>query len=351
VWEFLQKALSNLGAPFASWKAFWFAILGGPRALTELSSRTGWPYLLSSLLIAWVIFRSTKRIHGHESFVRFMFPHDIWGHPSAVADYKYAAVSLCTRFLFVLPLASGLSYVVYESLRQVLPVIPGQWVTNPIARGVLLSVALVVIADLAFFISHYLMHQIPLLWQFHELHHSAQVLTPVTVYRTHPVEDLMNNGVTAVVAAIAGIFYGSLSGRECDLLTVFGVNGIFMLFYLFAYQLRHSHVWLSYGPVLNRLLISPAQHQIHHSVDPKHWNKNYGNILAVWDLLFNSLYVPRHRETLQFGVPGLDAREFATVPRMYFRPFVKAGRVVAATFGRSGQRYKGQGERKSLGDE
>jgi sterol desaturase/sphingolipid hydroxylase (fatty acid hydroxylase superfamily) len=69
--------------------------------------------------------------------------------------------------------------------------------------------------------------------------------------------------------------------------------------------LQHSHVWLSYGPILEHLLISPAQHQIHHSRLDAHHGRNFGTTLALWDWLFGTLYVIRGREDLSFGLDGV----------------------------------------------
>ena len=324
-----EKALQYFGAPFHSWQSFWLAVSAAPHAFLDLNSKTAWPYFVSSLLIAWIIFRRTKHIHGCKSFFAFMFPRDIYQHRSAVTDYKFVAFELSTRLLFTAPFISAASYAIYKALHLVLPSVPGVWIANPLARGIAVSIAGVVVMDFGFFVSHYLMHRLTVLWQFHELHHSAEVLTPITVYRVHPVEELVGGLVGAVVGAIVGVLYGSAFRRETDILTIFGVNVIILGFFLFGNTLRHSHIWLSYGPVMSRLFISPAQHQIHHSTDPKHWNKNFGYIFAIWDLFCKTLYVPQHRETLQFGVPGCDAADFATVPRMYLLPFKKAGHVLA----------------------
>jgi len=329
----LEKASQYFGAPFHSWQSFWFAVSAAPSAFLDLGSKTGWPYFLSSLLIAWVIFRRTKDVHGCKSFFAFMFPRDIYRHRSAVADYKFVAFELSTKLLFTAPFISAASYAIYKGLHLVLPSVPGVWIANPLARGIAVSIAGVVVMDFGFFVSHYLMHRIPALWQFHELHHSAEVLTPITIYRVHPVEELVSGLVAAMVGAIVGVLYGSAFRRETDILTIFGVNVIILGYFLFGNTLRHSHIWLSYGPVMSRLFISPAQHQIHHSMDPKHWNKNFGYIFAFWDLFSKTLYVPEHQETLQFGVPGTDAADFSTVPRMYLLPFKKAGRVLATGVG------------------
>jgi sterol desaturase/sphingolipid hydroxylase (fatty acid hydroxylase superfamily) len=48
--------------------------------------------------------------------------------------------------------------------------------------------------------------------------------------------------------------------------------------------------------------VSPAHHQVHHSSNPKHFNKNFGSCLALWDWMFGTLYVPgKEREPLTFG--------------------------------------------------
>ena len=54
-------------------------------------------------------------------------------------------------------------------------------------------------------------------------------------------------------------------------------------------NLRHSHVWITYGRIMERLLISPAQHQIHHSKNKVHFDRNFGVVLAIWDGMFGTL--------------------------------------------------------------
>jgi sterol desaturase/sphingolipid hydroxylase (fatty acid hydroxylase superfamily) len=54
--------------------------------------------------------------------------------------------------------------------------------------------------------------------------------------------------------------------------------------------------------VLEHILISPAQHHIHHSIERKHYNKNYGEVFAIWDLMFGTLYVLKGYEKLSFGL-------------------------------------------------
>jgi hypothetical protein len=107
---------------------------------------------------------------------------------------------------------------------------------------------------------------------------------------------------------------------------VLGLNALVFAYYLAGYNLRHSSVWLSYGRAMEQVLISPAQHQIHHSSDPRHADRNFGFIFACWDGLFGTLYVPQGRETLTFGITGGEAREFDSIRRLYFLPLARCAR-------------------------
>ena len=330
---FLGKVLSDLLAPFSSWQSVLASGAGVLTAVTTLTSKTAWLYLLTSLTVAWLVYRGRRRQQPNAaagSFVQFVCPGDVYRQRSAIVDYKFVAVDLTIKGLVYTPFMSGFSWLIYKYLHPVFAGFVAVDVSSAsiITRSILLTVLALLMADFGFFFAHYLMHRIPVLWHFHEVHHSAEVLTPVTVYRVHPVEEIVNGTVGAVVSALGAATYAAIAGRDVSPVSLFGVNVLTFGFLLFAFQLRHSHVWLSYGPVLSRILISPAQHQIHHSRDSRHWGKNFGFVLAVWDLMFRSLYVPRTREVIHFGTET-DPAHFSTVPKLYFLPFRKAAADLA----------------------
>ena len=65
------------------------------------------------------------------------------------------------------------------------------------------------------------------------------------------------------------------------------------MFFIYVYvHLQHSQVWIAFTGWLGRLFMSPAHHQIHHSSNPAHFNKNLGSCLALWDWMFGTLHVP-----------------------------------------------------------
>jgi sterol desaturase/sphingolipid hydroxylase (fatty acid hydroxylase superfamily) len=323
---FLQRSLAYFAPPFSSWRAFGRALASQLIAFNDLNAPQAWPYLLAGLLLGWLVYRRYEAQDHRDGFWRFMFPGELYRHRSAVADYKFVALDMATRAFVVAPLVSGIGWGLYKALQSLLPSVQPHSIANPIARGVLASIIALLIVDFVYYLAHYLMHHIPLLWHFHEVHHSAEVLTLVTAYRVHPLERLLNGIIVSLFTALAAIFYSVAFDREAHFLDLYGANVIFVFVSMLGIPLRHSHVWLSYGPIGNQILISPAQHQIHHSKDPKHWDKNYGLNFAFWDRMFGTLYVPRQRETIEFGVPDSDPADFSTVARLYLLPFAKAGR-------------------------
>ena len=79
---------------------------------------------------------------------------------------------------------------------------------------------------------------------------------------------------------------------------------------------------------MGKLFQSPAHHQVHHSTDPRHFDKNLGFALAVWDWLFGTLHIPaREREVNHYGVGG-EYEDYATATRSLVRPFAKAGQTL-----------------------
>jgi predicted lipoprotein len=106
------------------------------------------------------------------------------------------------------------------------------------------------------------------------------------------------------------------------------VDAIGFAWTLLGANLRHSHVWLSYGPRMERILLSPAQHQVHHSVDPRHYDRNYGTILSLWDWLGGSLYLTREREQLRFGLSAQDANHGPSAWAAVVSPIWAAARLL-----------------------
>ena len=282
-----------------------------------------WPFLLSGLLVAVLVFSSAHgwRLASLAEFRRRYLGKAIWAHPSARADYVYYLANSALYALIVAPLVvagASVANAVEGMLRQLCgplttPLLgPG---TGRLAYTLLFFLAY----DFGRFLAHNLLHEVPLLWQFHRLHHSAQVLTPLTTFRAHPVElFLMSSVPNLATGSLSGVAW-YLSGGEIGFYTFLGLHVLMVAFNAIA-NLRHWQVWISFGPVLNRWLISPAHHQIHHSLAPHHMGRNRGFELAIWDRMLGTLCVPEVEETYEFGLGDGSDGEWHSLGRMYGWP-------------------------------
>ena len=226
-----------------------------------------------------------------------MLPSSIWGHPSHLIDLQLFILGRILAALGILG-SIALTTLVAAGVSGLVPALLPPNTLGPVALAFLLWLP----SDFALYWTHRLYHRWSVIWPLHAVHHSAEVMTPFTTYRQHPLSLLLTGWA---VAGFVGLCQGLLLGGVAQDLAVSEVAGI-NLFIVLANAglaaLHHSHVWLSYGPVLERIFISPAQHQIHHSTDPAHYGKNLGNSLAVWDWMFGTLYVIRGSEKVTFGL-------------------------------------------------
>jgi creatinine amidohydrolase/Fe(II)-dependent formamide hydrolase-like protein/sterol desaturase/sphingolipid hydroxylase (fatty acid hydroxylase superfamily) len=294
-----------------------------------ISDRLYWVYLVTAFTIAFFLYIVHKQDYEQAGIgtLDFIFPKHIVFHRSAINDYLYFYTGMLLQSAFIAALFSSLVVVVSNWVETCLIGLnggivdfKGRWTGKYAVLSATLFLAL--IADFALFFSHYLQHKIPWLWEFHKVHHTAEVMTPITVYRMHPVDNILAFGMGGLLSGAALGCIHFLMGDQVVLYNVGGTDIILILFYLAGYNLRHSHVWWSWGPVLSRIFISPAQHQIHHSDAPRHFDKNMGFTFAIWDGLFGTLYVPKEKEVLTFGLGPKENEKFSTFWSLYLMPFI-----------------------------
>lgn len=288
-----------------------------------------WLFLATTLALAWVAWRLHYRAtHGRGplSFFAFLFPRAIYRHPSTWTDVQLVVVNQIFSPLSMTLGALATGLLASTTTHGLALVAPGHdpdfsWGFWPILA---FTLALALVSDFATYVVHRLHHTVPALWELHKVHHSAEVMSPLTIFRKHPLFDLAARGLkAALLGPLQGLVFFAFGG-PVDALVAFGANLVFSVFHMMGAGLRHSHVWLSYGPLLERLVISPAQHQIHHSRARRHWDRNFGQMFAVWDWMFGTLYVPKEHETLEFGVDDAPAREFSGLRGGLLRPIARA---------------------------
>lgn len=279
-------------------------------------------YVATALLIGLVWLRWQGQTF--KAALTAMLSRDIWLSTSARADY---AIVLINRALFLLlsPLLLGQLAVATWLYFQLFD----HYGLPPAAGTLLPDWAVVASFTLCFFLLddfaryylHRLLHRWPVLWAFHKMHHSARVLTPLTVLRTHPVEGLLFSLRSVLVQGLSIGLFKFFFASQVDLYTVLGVNVIVFAFNVAGSNLRHSHVPIHYWPWLEKILISPAQHQIHHSAEMRHFDTNFGAVLAIWDRMGGSLHRSEPGVVLNFGLSKHQEPAEQRMSVLYLQPF------------------------------
>jgi sterol desaturase/sphingolipid hydroxylase (fatty acid hydroxylase superfamily) len=285
--------------------------------------------LISALCIA-VVFLLVRRRRDKKRITlrvlrRALFPRWL-RRASFRADVGFLLLNvLATGLLFGWAMVSSgfISHRVSDALTALFGVLPKTGL-NELTSKSIVTVFLFLAYELGYWVDHYLSHRIPLLWDFHKVHHTAEVLSPLTNFRVHPVDSI-------VFANILGVFIGVTSGVSSYVqlgsgFEVGGQNLILVAFFFVTVHLQHSHLWIATTGLLGRVVLSPAHHQIHHSDNPIHFNKNFGSCLSVWDWLFGTLHMPeRQRERLTFGVESRTRAHHTAIGGLVI-PFVRASR-------------------------
>lgn len=161
------------------------------------------------------------------------------------------------------------------------------WPTD--SNIVLQVVAVFLIADFGRYWEHRLLHRVPVLWKFHALHHSAEKLTILKTYRNHFIERCFQSLMSFGPLVLLGV--------PPTLILVYSVPNIFLGLF------SHSNVDLRLG-FLEYVINGPGAHRLHHSLDLKEGNTNYGSAIVIWDRLFGTYSCPvGHPGPAKLGIP------------------------------------------------
>lgn len=298
--------------------------------LTDPRKRVYLGYLVAALFIGGCWLFARYRL-SPLALLRHLLSPKVWWSQSARADYKLLLINKALM-LGIAPLLIGkvaLATLIFQSLYELVGQRPLPGTLLPAwAVPVAFTLFLFLLDDFARYYLHRLMHRWPVLWAFHKVHHSARTMTPFTVLRTHPVEGVLFTLRSIFVQATSIGLFLFLFGDQVDLVTVLGVNIAVFAFNVAGSNLRHSHVAIYYWRWLEHLLISPAQHQIHHSTRPRHFDRNFGAVLAIWDWIGGSLHLSEPDTKLTFGVSTRVLVDEHSLKTLYLTPFIEALRAL-----------------------
>ncbi|HEY9605210.1 MAG TPA: sterol desaturase family protein, partial [Allocoleopsis sp.] len=154
---------------------------------------------------------------------------------------------------------------------------------------------------------HVLMHQLPLGWRFHRVHHSDQTLNISTAYRLHPFETLLSY--------IPLVF----------LIWLFGMNPVYVGIYEIVFSLElifhHSNyaLPLKLDRFLSYFVITPNMHRVHHSQIVEETDSNFGSLFSIWDWVFATRRYHRNTRSIKLGL--IEERRQLNIVDLLTLPF------------------------------
>jgi sterol desaturase/sphingolipid hydroxylase (fatty acid hydroxylase superfamily) len=211
--------------------------------------------------------------------------------------YRQDVLYTVLNATLVVPLVVALSLSFAEVVSKSLP-----WIIVPhyefLPRWLVMALIFVAM-DACNWSAHLANHKVRMLWRFHELHHSQEDMSVLTVFRTHPLIH-----VSYLITLIPGIV----------LIANGAITTTFLVVYAAVVAFEHSNTNLSFGP-LNRVFCSPNYHRIHHRVEGRQ-DVNLGFALTIWDQLSGRAVFPT-KETIRIdtGLPGRPLAVEQSAPR------------------------------------
>lgn len=220
------------------------------------------------------------------------------GRNLAVAGLAAAALQV-----FEQPIANPLTKLVERENLGLLKI-----VRLPKFLETILAVALM---DYTLYVWHVLTHRVPFLWRFHLVHHIDLDLDASTAIRFHFGELIISVAWRAAQILVIGISPASFAAWQ--------------LFLFPSILFHHSNVKLPIDleKKLNRFIITPRLHGIHHSIVRAETDSNWSSGLTVWDFLHGTLKTDVPQDEIIIGVPAYQNPSEVTLPKILPLPFEK----------------------------
>lgn len=202
-------------------------------------------------------------------------------------DLAHTALSKgVAQVLIVVGAVFGLAEFFAESGLNIWPT---EW---PLIAQVILGL---IIIEAGLYAAHRLSHEVPLFWRFHAVHHSTTRLSFINTGRFHFVD-------TAVSIALSQPLL-FLAGAPIEVFKLTSATTAFIG------MLTHCNVDMRFG-LLSYVFNTPTLHRFHHSKDLREGNKNYGENLVLFDLIFGTYYNAPYRPPTEIGIDGVMPRNF-----------------------------------------
>ena len=157
---------------------------------------------------------------------------------------------------------------------------------------------------------HWLNHRFPILWRFHQIHHSDPVMDVSTATRFHFGEIAISATLRLPLIPILGI----------------PIEGLILydVILLLATQFHHANLALpgKIDRLVRYALVSPDMHKLHHSREKVETDSNYASVLSLWDRLFRTYREKKDCRLIRFGLDSFNSDERQSISSLWMAPFV-----------------------------
>jgi lathosterol oxidase len=265
-------------------------LLGGSRV--DVGSLEGARYLGLDWFLLNVLVLSMLFVPLEQLFARL--PQRVL-RPAWTTDLAHFAVShllvQVTVLLTLMPAAIFFRWAVHPAVQSTIASQP----------SLLQFGEILVVADLSEYAIHRLFHAVPLLWRFHAVHHSSEVMDWLAGSRMHLVDVVVTRALAFVPLYVLGFSPPAVYA--------------YLVFVSFHAVFIHANVRFRFGR-LAQVIATPQFHHWHHAAEGAAVDKNFAVHLPVVDRLFGTYYMPAERWPMAYGIEG------APVPREYARQLV-----------------------------
>jgi exosortase len=156
---------------------------------------------------------------------------------------------------------------------------------------------------------HRLLHEIPMLWRIHLVHHSDTALDVTTSQRHHPFEGLVTIFLTLILVFALGFSAQALA--------------LYLLLAALSSVYTHANIALPecFDRPLRWFLVTPSVHAIHHSSFQPETDSNYGSVLTLWDRLFGTYRDPSATQVAEYGLEYFRGEKDTALASALLQPF------------------------------
>ena len=166
----------------------------------------------------------------------------------------------------------------------------------------------VLLLDLTIYGQHVAFHAVPLLWRLHRMHHADLEFDVTTGLRFHPGEILLSMLIKLAAVAVLG------APPVAVLIFEILLNATSLF--------NHGNVLLPLDRILRLIVVTPDMHRVHHSIDRRETDSNFGFNVPWWDRLFGTYRAQPAlgHERMTIGIPAFRDQRELRLDRMLWQP-------------------------------